>query len=123
MSLLTTKYTIMTSIGERIKKTRLQKAWKPQDVANALGISLTSYFNIEGNITDVNVSKLYEIARIFDVDISVFIYGGTKETRDHQIIEINNLKSRIDQYDREITRLQQKVINFYEQSESLRDNH
>lgn len=123
MSFLITKYTIMTTIGDRIKKTRLQKAWKAQDVAKALGITVTSYLNIEADITDVNISKLYEIAGIFEVDVSIFVHVGSLENKDHNMTEINDLKLRIDQYDREITRLQQKVISFYEQSEFLRDIH
>ncbi|CAM3950084.1 Transcriptional regulator, contains XRE-family HTH domain [Pedobacter westerhofensis] len=113
----------MTTIGDRIKKTRLQKAWKAQDVAKALGITVTSYLNIEADITDVNISKLYEIAGIFEVDVSIFVHVGSLENKDHNMTEINDLKLRIDQYDREITRLQQKVISFYEQSEFLRDIH
>lgn len=113
----------MTTLGDRIKKTRLQKAWKAQDVAKALGITVTSYLNIEADISDVNISKLYELATFFDVDVSVFIYGGNLDNKDHNILEINNLKLRIDQYDREITRLQQKVISFYERSEFFKDIH
>lgn len=53
-------------IGDNIREIReKEKGIKKEVVAKELGISTKAYNNIEQNISDVTVTRLYELARIF----------------------------------------------------------
>ena len=55
-------------IGDNIRGIReKEKNLKQEDVANALGITTKAYSNIENNIADITLTRLYELAEIFDV--------------------------------------------------------
>lgn len=55
-------------IGENIREIReKEKNLKQEDVAKALGITTKAYSNIENNIADITLTRLYELAEIFDV--------------------------------------------------------
>lgn len=55
-------------IGDNIREIReKEKKISKEDVAKALGITPKAYSNIENNVADVSVSRLYELADIFGV--------------------------------------------------------
>ena len=55
-------------IGDNIREIReKEKNLKQDDVAKALGITTKAYSNIENNIADITLTRLYELAEIFDV--------------------------------------------------------
>ncbi|HET7117838.1 MAG TPA: helix-turn-helix transcriptional regulator [Hanamia sp.] len=55
-------------IGDNIRDIReKEKKLSKEDVAKALGISTKAYSNIENNVADVTISRLYDLAEIFDV--------------------------------------------------------
>lgn len=55
-------------IGENIREIReKEKNLKQEEVAKALGITSKAYSNIENNIADITLTRLYELAEIFDV--------------------------------------------------------
>ena len=55
-------------IGDNIREIReKEKNLKQEDVAKALGITTKAYSNIENNIADITLTRLYELAEIFDV--------------------------------------------------------
>lgn len=54
-------------IGDNIRAIReKEKKLKQEDVAKSLGITPKAYSNIENNIADITITRLYEIADIFD---------------------------------------------------------
>jgi len=54
-------------VGDNIKSIREnEKKLKQDEMGKALGISTKAYSNIENNITDITLSRLYEIAEIFE---------------------------------------------------------
>ncbi|MBN8880596.1 helix-turn-helix transcriptional regulator [Chitinophaga sp. 212800010-3] len=55
-------------IGDNIRDIReKEKKLSKEQVAKALGITPKAYSNIENNVADVSVSRLYELAEIFEV--------------------------------------------------------
>lgn len=55
-------------IGDNIRQIREnEKNLKQDDVAKALGISTKAYGNIENNVADITLTRLYELADIFGV--------------------------------------------------------
>ncbi|WP_335967220.1 helix-turn-helix transcriptional regulator [Galbibacter sp. PAP.153] len=55
-------------IGDNIREIReSEKNLRKEDVANALGITVKAYSNIENNIADITLTRLYELSDIFGV--------------------------------------------------------
>jgi transcriptional regulator with XRE-family HTH domain len=55
--------------GNKIKHFRLLKGFSQEKMAELLGIAPKSYGNIERNITDVNLSRLQQIADTLEVSL------------------------------------------------------
>ncbi len=63
-------------INEKIRFMRQLKEFSQEEMAGKLGLSLNGYANIERGETDVQMSRLEQIARIFDMDLlELFNYG------------------------------------------------
>lgn len=55
-------------IGDNLREIReKEKKIKQEDVAKALGITTKAYSNIENNVSDITLTRLFELAEIFDV--------------------------------------------------------
>ncbi|PTS98431.1 XRE family transcriptional regulator [Pedobacter sp. HMWF019] len=62
----------MKDIGTKIKLLRIKEQKRQSHLADALGISVPAYSKIETGITDINTSRLREIAKYFNVTPSYF---------------------------------------------------
>jgi transcriptional regulator with XRE-family HTH domain len=68
-------------INEKIKLMRQLKAFSQEEMADKLGLSLNGYANIERGETDVQLSRLEQIAGIFEMDLlELFAYGDRAVT-------------------------------------------
>jgi transcriptional regulator with XRE-family HTH domain len=56
-------------INEKIKIIRSLKSWTQEEVANKLGITTHAYAKIERGETDVNFSRLQQIAEVMEIDL------------------------------------------------------
>lgn len=66
-------------LAERIRLCREPKGLSQQNVADELGITVAAYSNIERGITDVAVSRVFQIAEIFDVPATRLIEDQEKD--------------------------------------------
>jgi len=98
----------MNTLGEKIRYFRKLKGLSLEDLANDLEISLTAYSKIERNITDVNISRLTQIAKTLNITL-IELLAADKNSRKH-LKENENLKEIIAQKDKEIIVLQKKII-------------
>ncbi|RZL30334.1 MAG: XRE family transcriptional regulator, partial [Pedobacter sp.] len=57
----------MNFIGSNIRQLRQKNGWSQGDVAQRLKISIPAFSKIETGITDINISRLEQIANLFDV--------------------------------------------------------
>jgi len=55
---------------EKIRFIRQLKGWSQEEMANRLDMSNSGYGSIERGETDVNLSRLQEIAKIFEMELS-----------------------------------------------------
>jgi transcriptional regulator with XRE-family HTH domain len=79
-------------VHEKIKFIRQLKGWSQDEVAEKLAMSANGYGNIERGETDVNLSRLEQIAAVFGIELSdlialneknVFYLAGTHNTGQH----------------------------------------
>ncbi len=64
------KDAFLKKIGANIKEIRKSKNYEPKAVASGLNMSVQAYGKIENGGTDLNISRLFEIAQFFDVSFT-----------------------------------------------------
>jgi transcriptional regulator with XRE-family HTH domain len=66
---------VSASINEKIRFLRQQRGWSQEEIATMLGMSSNGYGCIERGDTDVNLSRIKQIAATFGVDV-VELFNG-----------------------------------------------
>jgi transcriptional regulator with XRE-family HTH domain len=70
--------TLDNTLGNKIRSLRTLKGFTQENMAKMLGISPTAYAKIEQDITDVNVSRLSQIAEKLNVSIADLFNVGER---------------------------------------------
>ncbi len=104
----------MNTIGKNIRQLRQKNNWSQGEVARRLEISIPAFSKIETGITDVNMSRLEQIATLFEVSVVDIIDNGSV-SQANIASEIAMLKSKLAYKEEEIISLQKKVIELYEE--------
>ena len=104
----------MHSIGKKIKSLRQQKGWSQSDIADRLGISIPAFSKIESDITDINMSRLKQIANVLDVEVLELLSSSTTPTQEY-IDELKRAKDTVEAQAAKINKLQEYVITLYEE--------
>src|SRR6187431_577060 len=105
----------MNTIGKNIRLLRQKNSWSQGEVAKRLNISIPAFSKIETGITDINISRLDQIATLFEVSTMDIISKEGENPQSLNFEEINKLKDRLAQREEEIIKLQKKVIDLYEE--------
>jgi len=105
----------MNTIGKNIRQLRQKKSWSQGEVAKRLNISIPAFSKIETGITDINISRLDQIATLFEVSTMDIISKEGENPQSLNFEEINKLKERLASREEEIIKLQKKVIDLYEE--------
>jgi len=124
-------------VYDKVKFIRSFRGWTQETVADKLGISTHAYAKIERGETDVNLSRLQQIAQVMGIELpqllglnekNVFNLAGTHNTQGHnwyvsspstgQTEYKHELEERahlmIEQRDKEIDYLKQQVSDLRE---------
>jgi transcriptional regulator with XRE-family HTH domain len=102
------------SVGKNIRTLRHQRGWSQEDVANRLGISIPAFSKIETGVTDINLSRLEQIASIYEVNV-VNLLSLEIEEVEPQVSNLTIAQKKIIDREAEIANLQRKVIVLYEE--------
>ena len=109
------KKSVYESTLNNIKALRLQHKWNQKDMSERLGISVPAYSKIESGVTDINLSRLEQIAYVFGVTLPKLFSIEDDEINSEAIAKLNMMRIKLAGCDSEITSLQRKVINLYEE--------
>ena len=112
----------MKVLGKNIRMLRHQRGWSQEDVAAKLGISIPAFSKIETGITDVNLSRLEQIAKIFDLSVVKLLSNQESESGSIVQTEIEEVNRKLLTRDNEISILQRKVIELYEELRKKQSN-
>lgn len=107
--------TIMSSIGKNIRQLRQKNGWSQGEVAKRLNISIPAFSKIETGVTDINFSRLDQIARLFEISPLEVISLGYLKLEDVDYQKIDELKAKVADQEEEIIKLQKRVIDLYEE--------
>ena len=108
------KKTTNKSIGKSIRILRHQHGWSQEDVAKRLGISIPAFSKIETGVTDINLSRLEQIANIYEIDV-VQLLSLNMEEAEPEPSSLSILQKKLNDRESEIANLQRKVILLYEE--------
>jgi transcriptional regulator with XRE-family HTH domain len=100
----------MDSIGKYIKKIRLERQWSQGEMAKRLNFSVANLSKIENSITNVNMVRLYQIARLFDMSVFQLISGELTEDYVTNLVLQEKLKAR----NAELIDIQRKFIELFD---------
>src|ERR1700761_6269360 len=108
------KHSFNSSVGGNIRRLRENNNWSQHIIAERLNISIPAYSKIETGVTDVNLSRLEQIAHLFNTNLANLfsdehIEGPAVST------EYLNLEKELLDAEKEIISLQRKVIQLFEE--------
>jgi transcriptional regulator with XRE-family HTH domain len=105
-------------VGKSIKSFRSKNGWSQQFIANRLNISIPALSKIETGVTDVNLSRLAQIAYILEVDV---IHLMPDDKADMPRLSFyQNLQKKLAERETEIVSLQRKIIELYDEIHNKR---
>ncbi|MEK8017307.1 MAG: helix-turn-helix transcriptional regulator [Candidatus Parabeggiatoa sp.] len=67
-------------LNEKIRFMRQSKGWSQEETADKLQMSVSGYANIERGETDVKISRLENIAEVFEIDLLELLNFAEKNT-------------------------------------------
>lgn len=105
------------AVGKSIRAVRHQYSWSQEDVANKLGISIPAFSKIETGITDINLSRLQQVADIFGLSL-VQLLTFEEGQEEYQSVYLHDAQKKLTDCESQIVELQRKVISLYEELRS-----
>lgn len=104
--------TAINIIGRNIRTLRQKHGWSQAQVASRLDISIPAFSKIETGITDINISRLNQIATLFEVRAYDIFCLPSDHPITVSIHELSQCKSQLADAQQEIIRLQKRLIHF-----------
>ncbi len=102
------------SVGMNIRTLRHQHGWSQEDVSDRLGISIPAFSKIETGVTDINLSRLEQIANVYEVSV-VYLLAMDITEAEHEPSNLSIAQKKLIDREAEIASLQRKVILLYEE--------
>lgn len=110
---------------------RMVKGLSQEDMAEKLGVSTNGYGKIERGETDINISRLEQVAKILEVDLrDIFNFDGkiifnysyssttfndnSNQYNSVNFFELERAHLLIEQKDKEITLLREQIVQLQE---------
>ncbi len=104
----------MKHVGDYIKQARVHLGLSQAEAAAKLKISTPAFCKIEKGQTDLNISRLFQISKTFEVPVATLLgLERMPETTDSSA-ELIELKEQLQEKDEEINKLRKKVIDLYD---------
>ncbi len=105
----------MKLLGKKIRLLRHQKGWSQEDVAVQLNISIPAFSKIETGITDVNLSRLEQISKLFGLTVVEMLTQNDPEQEQKYTSDLDLANNKLIERNSEVIELQKKVIELYEE--------
>jgi len=107
----------MKELGKNIKTLRQARGWSQEQVASQLGITAPAFSKIECGLTDVNLSRLEQIAGLFELKVIELLTFHDSAALQKFGNEMNDIKAKLAERDLEIIQLQKKIISLLESNQ------
>ncbi|MGE9516096.1 MAG: helix-turn-helix domain-containing protein [Solitalea-like symbiont of Acarus siro] len=107
----------MSKICKVIKQLRQSRGLSQDQVAKKLGITAPAFSKIEAGITDINISRLEQIANFFNMELTDLMIKSNEDDRLKQEEYKQELKDNIEKTKLEVIHLQKKLIDRLEKAD------
>lgn len=101
----------MHPVYKHIKEFREVNRFSMADMADRLGISASSYFQLEKGNSKVTIERLEEIAKIFNVNVFALLIGleelNKPDTKSDD--RYNEMKKEMEEFKRQMKYIEEKV--------------
>lgn len=104
------KRTLNKFLCKRIKTLRCHRGWKQEDAARRMRVSVATFSKIETGYSDVNISRLEQLADIFEIDLVQLL--STNEALIPSPLTM--LQKKLVEREIEAANLKRKIIELYE---------
>lgn len=81
-------------IGNRLKKTRIEKNLTQEKLAEKLDVSVAFLSRIERGLSHINLKRLSQICSILDVSEGYILNGTSSNSEQYLISEFNDIFSK-----------------------------
>lgn len=105
----------MKTLGKKIRLLRHQKGWSQEEVAKRLDISIPAFSKIETGITDINLSRLEQIAVLFEMSVVQLLTYNEVDQDQKNASELESINKKLMDRETEVIDLQKKVIELFEE--------
>jgi transcriptional regulator with XRE-family HTH domain len=110
----------MNTAGKNIRTLRQKHGWSQTDVATQLNISIPAFSKIECGITDINLSRLKQIAELFKVHATHIFFEDGESPEMKNLEENRILKEKLSERDEELIILQKKLISLFDEIRDMK---
>jgi transcriptional regulator with XRE-family HTH domain len=110
----------MEHVAKNIKLLRNQNNWNQSNVASKLNISIPAYSKIETGATVINLTRLAQIADLFEVSIHEILTKPGEAFDLSNLQRIEEAESKLVAKEHEVSVLQRKLIQLFEELRCLR---
>jgi transcriptional regulator with XRE-family HTH domain len=101
------------TVAKKIRLLRQRKGLSQEEVALKLGISVPALSKIETGTTDVNISRIEQIAALFGVTLMALLqWDGEGQPGSNE--EIESLSQKLINRDAQVIELQKQIIRLME---------
>lgn len=105
----------MKHVGQNIRTLRHKQQWSQAEVAKRLYISIPAFSKIETGITDINISRLEQIAELFEVSILEILSRPGEKLVKFNGDELAICEDRLAHTEQEVIKLQRKLISLFDE--------
>ena len=105
--------TMFKTVGDNIRELRIRSGLSLRVAAKQLGISTSALSKIETGVTDVNLSRLEQIADVYGVKMIQLWIPNVKDSG-IEGTKLNHANEKVLALEMEIKAFQKKVILLYE---------
>lgn len=110
------------TLGERLRTLRKDKKWTQKHVAALMDMSVPAISKIESGDTDINYSRLQQIAQVYELSTVELLNSGERKNVTYSTTELQAVSKKLSEYDNVVILLQNKIIHLYEQMQQVPRN-
>jgi len=104
----------MIEVGKKIKALRTDRNWTQADIAKKLNITVAAFSKIETQVTDINLSRLEQLAGIFEVSLAELLGFADILPNINESSDLKQARELVAQQSAKISHLQEYIITLYE---------
>lgn len=102
-------------IETKLTLLRHDRGYRQEDVARLMGISIPAYSKMEKGITDLNYSRIEQLAALYGLTSVQLIDPGHDPLKKDEALLLKTIQGRLAKKEREISEMQSKMIALYEE--------